>query len=99
MDTQLVNLHDNHKVNGKSINGYEYYVENFGSDFVYIGRYMCRPKAKLGNIPQSIWYNPFSAKNHTYQEHVRVVELYYNYIIKRPDLLAQLHTLKNKILG
>jgi hypothetical protein len=91
-NTQLINLHDKHK-------GYEYYIKNFGSDFVYIGRFQYRPKAQLGNIPKSIWANPFPAKNHTYQEHSRAVDLYRQYIIKRPDLLAQLHTLKNKILG
>ena len=57
---------------------------------VYIGR-------RNGNLPESIWHNPFHiGKDGTRAE---VIAKYRVYILGRPDLLALLHTLKGKVLG
>ena len=59
---------------------------------VYIGRGKCPRTGKT-----SIWYNKFHiGKDGTREE---VIEKHEAWIRKQPKLLAQLHTLKGKVLG
>ena len=55
---------------------------------VYIGRW--HPKIPI----QSIWHNPF--KDGTREENI---QKFINYLAEKPELLAQIHTLKGKRLG
>lgn len=45
----------------------------------------------------SIWGNPFIIGKHGNRE--QVIAKYREWILKRPDLMAQLHTLRGKRLG
>ncbi len=57
---------------------------------VYIGR-------KTRDMPGSIWGNPYIVgKDGTREE---VIEKYKEYILSKPELLAQLESLRGKILG
>ena len=49
------------------------------------------------NLPESIWHNPFEiGKDGTREE---VISKFEAYILAKPELLAQLHTLKGKRLA
>ena len=59
---------------------------------VYIGRRNNRSK-----LPESIWHNPFEiGKDGTREE---VIAKFEAYILAKPELLAQLHTLRGKRLA
>lgn len=45
----------------------------------------------------SIWSNPFKMYSET--DRTKVIEQYEEYIRNKPELLNQLHTLKDKVLG
>lgn len=59
---------------------------------VYIGRAMPRQKLK-----GSIWANPFKiGQDGTRDE---VIEKYRQYVLGKPELLAQIESLRGKVLG
>jgi len=58
--------------------------------------YIGRANTYLG-LPGSKWANPFPLKREAERE--RVLQQYRDYILTRPDLLADLHELDGKILG
>jgi hypothetical protein len=60
---------------------------------IYIGRSCYMGGWKLET---SEWHNPFKVKEYGIQ---KALELYYQYIINKPELMAKLPTLKGKILG
>jgi Domain of unknown function (DUF4326) len=91
MTTELINLRTK-DYNGKS--GYFYYKQKYGSRFEYIG-----DKVRFQPWEASIWYNPFH-KQLNKLGRARVVELYRDYIThKKPELLAKIPMLKNKVLA
>lgn len=45
----------------------------------------------------SIWGNPF--KMYSEADRRKVIQQYREYILNKPELMAQLHTLKDKTLG
>lgn len=61
---------------------------------VYIGR-----RCKMGgwNLEESPWANPYGAT--PYRTREDVIELYRQYIMNKPDLLARVGELKGKTLG
>lgn len=61
---------------------------------VYIGRACLRGGWTL---PRSKWANPFPAQKHGTTVHAN--NQYEEYLLARPDLLADLHELRGKILG
>lgn len=84
--TELINLNAKDE-NGK--HGYFYYKQKYNSRFEYIGcvdTYQTR-------WPGSIWCNPY------HRQVKRVIELYEDYIINRPELLAKIPTLRGKVLA
>lgn len=62
---------------------------------VYIGRAL-----NMGGwrLKKSKWYNPFSVKSCN-NDAALAVEKYKEYILKKPELLNDLHELKGKVLG
>lgn len=59
---------------------------------VYIGR-------AWAEFPDSKWRNPIHLHNDTPGERAHVLQAYEDYILKRPDLLADLPELAGKTLG
>jgi hypothetical protein len=69
------------------------YVVNVKSNLpfaVYIGR-------ANGNRPASVWANPFSIKD--WGDRQTVIDLYHDYLLESPALLARLPLLHGKTLG
>jgi hypothetical protein len=62
---------------------------------VYIGN---RIRFHPEKYPQSKWGNPYAKYLKKYGRN-KVIKLYKEYIRSRPDLLNQLHELKDKTLG
>ena len=60
---------------------------------VYIGRSTQRGG---WNLPQSLWHNPFSVNKLGREEALRQYEIY---VRNNPLLMAQLGTLRGKVLG
>jgi hypothetical protein len=68
------------------------HVRDMRKGDVYIGRRNNRNK-----LPESIWHNPFViGKDGTREE---VIAKFEAYLMRRPGLLAQLHTLRGKRLA
>jgi len=61
---------------------------------VYIGRAVARGGWQL---PGSKWANPFSIAKYGSAE--KVVQLYEEYLVSKPDLMASLPELQGKVLG
>lgn len=61
---------------------------------IYIGR-----KISMGgwNLPESKWHNPYKLKECASAE--ECIKKFREYIMQKPDLLAQIHELRGKTLG
>jgi hypothetical protein len=92
MTTQVVNV--------RNYKPYKKYWTNPPTDsYVYIGRNV------RSQIPfKSKWHNPFRVEKDKKGKEVpgsreKVIRQYREYIMNRPDLLSQIHELKDKTLG
>ena len=90
MTTELINLHTK-DYNGKS--GYFYYKQKYESRFEYIG---C--KVRFQPWESSIWCNPYH-KQLNKLGRAMVIQLYREYIHKKPELIAKIPRLKDKVLA
>ena len=68
------------------------HVRDMRAGYVYIGR-----RNNRRNLPESIWHNPFVAGRDGTRE--EVIAKFEAYLLAKPALLAQLHTLKGKRLA
>ena len=83
MTTHVINLHNRKK---------EY---PNGIDYVYIGNLIWRHPDKY---PQTKWGNPWAKDLKKYGRD-KVVAMYREHILANPELMNQLHELKDKTLG
>ena len=90
MTTELINLRTK-DYNGKS--GYFYYKQKYGSRFEYID---C--KVRFQPWESSIWCNPYH-KQLNKLGRALVVGLYREYILKKPELVAKIPCLRDKVLA
>ncbi len=90
MTTELINLHTK-DYSGKS--GYFYYKQKCGSRFEYIG---C--KVRFQPWESSIWCNPYHNQLNKLAR-VMVIQLYREYIYKKPELIAKIPRIKGKVLA
>jgi uncharacterized protein DUF4326 len=90
MSTELINLHTKDH-NGRS--GYFYYKQKYGERFEYIG---C--KVRFQPWKSSIWCNPYH-KELKRLGRASVIKLYREYIYKKPELIAKIPRLRDKILA
>lgn len=62
---------------------------------IYIGR-----RCVMGgwDLPHSEWANPFILGEHATTRE-ELLEMYLDYVISNPELMASLHELKGKVLG
>jgi len=89
--TELINLSTKDK-NGQK--GYFYYKQKYGDRFVYIG---CNVRYQP-HIPRSIWCNIYHGQLKKLGRE-KVVQLYREYIKKKPELVAQIPMLNDKVLA
>lgn len=59
---------------------------------IYIGR-------AFAEFSESKWHNPIHLRKNTLEERIRVLEEFKQYILGKPDLLADLYELDGKVLG
>jgi hypothetical protein len=89
--TELINLRTKDQ-NGQK--GYSYYKQKYGDRFVYIG---CNIRFQP-QIPRSIWCNIYHGQLKKLGRE-KVVQIYREYIMKKPEILAQIPTLRGKVLA
>ena len=89
--TELINLRTKDQ-NGQK--GYSYYKQKYGDRFVYIG---CNNRFQP-HIPRSIWCNMYHRQLKKLGRE-KVVQLYREYILQKPELLAQIPRLRGKVLA
>jgi Domain of unknown function (DUF4326) len=92
MTTELINLRTKDE-NGQK--GYLYYKQKYGDRFEYIG---CAINIFNTHIPGSIWCNQYHGQLEKLGRQ-KVVQLYKEYLLNNPSLLAKIPTLQDKVLA